>query len=137
MKRILLDTHVLVWFAEGSPSLAEHARKRVQRASGSEGLAVSAISFWEVAMLAARGRLSLSRPASEWRRLILQAPGFLEAPLDGEIALDAASLGAGAPKDPADRFLAATARVLGFRLATRDRRILDWAKSGRLDVLSV
>lgn len=84
---------------------------------------MSAITFWEVAMLHAKGRLSLLRDVDSWRASLLEE-GLVEIPVDGEIGIRAASL-SGLDGDPADRLIVATA-LGGFRLVTADRKILDW-----------
>lgn len=135
--RLLLDTHVLIWLAEGLDQLDAAARRAIDAACTTDGLCVSAISFWEVAMLAQRGRISLSSPVSLWRRTVLGQPGLIETPVTGDIGVEAATLPGGAHGDPADRLLIATARVLGLRLATHDRAILDYASAGHVRVLAV
>lgn len=89
---------------------------------------MSAVSFWEVAMLAAKERLALVRPAAGLRDELL-ASGLVEVPLSGDVAIAAAALD-GFHADPADRFLVATAQALSATLLTADSRILDWP--GRL-----
>lgn len=131
--RLLLDTHILIWLAEGHPELPYKARRRIDRDAGRDGLAVSAISFWEIAMLAARGRLALARPADEWRAAVLAAPGIVELPITGEIGIEAVGLPTGLHEDPADRLLVATARLHGLSLGTRDRRLLAYAKQGHVN----
>lgn len=53
---ILLDTHVLIWLAEASSRLGTEARKQADEALARDELMVSAIGFWETAMLQSRGR---------------------------------------------------------------------------------
>ena len=89
-----------------------------------ESLAVSAISFWECAMLQQRERLTLPMPAHAWR-MDLIAAGLQECPLDGEVAILAAQLEF-MHKDPADRFITATAMVQSATLVTADERLLAW-----------
>lgn len=126
---ILLDTHALIWLDQDDPALGDRARELADGALSEGALAVSAISFWEVAMLAAKGRIAINLPLAQWWLDFMRA-GMLEIALDGEIALAATKLGNLHP-DPADRFIVATARALGATLLTADRRLLDW--SGRLD----
>ena len=83
-----------------------------------------AIAFWEVGLLEARGRLSLSTPVREWRHAVLAA-GTVELPLDGNVALRALDL-AGLHADPADRFIVATALTHEATLVTADERLLSW-----------
>ncbi len=120
---MLLDTHVLLWFRSGSQRLGQRAREAVERAWAVDDVAVSAISFWELAMLVEKGRLSLPGDVRAWRRLNLRQ-GLREIPVDGEIGARAAAL-SGLPGDPTDRIIVATATD-GRRLVTADQRILDW-----------
>ncbi len=120
---MLLDTHVLVWYRGGESKLGRRARSAVDLAVSSGEAAVSAITFWELAMLVAKGRMSLPDDVRRWRRLNL-GQGVSEIPVDGEIGARAGSL-AGLHGDPADRIIVATA-MEGHRLVTADQRILDW-----------
>ena len=127
---ILLDTHALVWLRLGDPRLGPQACRAIDQAWQDDDLAVSAMSYWEAAMLAARGRMALPVDAEAWRRENLEQ-GVVEIPVDGAIAARAGLL----PRlhgDPADRIIIATA-LEGHRLVTGDRRLLDW--SGSLDRL--
>lgn len=135
--KLLLDTHVLIWLVEGSAEISGASRKRLDSAATGDGLAVSAISFWETAMLGARGRISLSIPLAEWRRRVLAAPGLVEAAVTGDIGIDAVQLPGALHGDPADRLLVATARAHGWCLATRDRRLLNYAADGHVHAIAV
>ena len=121
---ILLDTHVLIWLDQDSSDLGASCRAAADSALADDVLAVSAISFWEVAMLAQRNRLSLDMEVSEWRRDLLVA-GVRELAVDGRIGIRAALL-AELQRDPADSLIAATAQVYGATLATADQQLLDW-----------
>jgi PIN domain nuclease of toxin-antitoxin system len=122
---ILLDTHVLLWLDQGRPELGRLARRRTDEAVGRGELAVSAISFWEIATLAQRGRVQLRLPADAWRRNLLRS-GLYEMPIDGRIGIRAAELEQ-LHRDPADRLIVASAMELGAQLMTADERILGWA----------
>jgi PIN domain nuclease of toxin-antitoxin system len=121
---ILLDTHVLVWMDTDAAALGRTTRRLIQQAWERQQLAVSAISFWECAMLQARGRLVLPESPLAWRTALIAA-GLLEWPIEGDIAVLAAELDA-PQKDPADRFIAATAIVHRATLITADERLLKW-----------
>ena len=64
---ILLDTHVLVWLVEGLPVLGKQAKKFADQAFVKDELAVSAMSFWEIALLHQRRRLILEQSIDVWR----------------------------------------------------------------------
>ena len=133
--RLLLDTHILIWLAEGTADLAPTSVARLDDATRDDGLAVSAISFWELAMLQARQRITLSLPVQRWREIVLETSGFIEAPLTGDAAIESVNLPGEIHDDPADRMLIATARLNGWTLATRDDRILSYGAAGNVEVL--
>ena len=122
--KVLLDTHALLWFAADRPELGRRSRQLASAAVPESRLCVSAISFWEIGMLAARGRLLPPLSAEEVRREALVA-GLAELPLAGPAAVLAAALDL--HRDPADRFIAATAIVHDALLVTADERLLGWA----------
>lgn len=127
---VVLDTHAWIWWTDEPSRLSEPAREAVERA---DTIAVSAISCWEVAMLALRGRVTLDRELGRWVRQALAQPGILAVPLSPRVALDAALLEReGFAGDPADRMIYATARDAGARLVTRDARIRDFDPRGTL-----
>jgi PIN domain nuclease of toxin-antitoxin system len=135
---IVLDTHVWLWMVDGERSqLTAQAIQEIDDASRRGDIVVSAISVWEVAMLEAKGRISLSRPVDDWVRSALHAPGSRLLPLTPEIAIESTRLPGSAHGDPADRILIASARVTGGQLATRDRVILDYAEGGHVAALDV
>lgn len=121
---ILLDTHALLWMDRNDPALGEDSRKMISEAWRSGDVAVSAISFWEVAVLAQRGRITLPLSADLWRADLIQA-GVKEIPLDGRIAVLSTSFD-DLHKDPADRFISATALHHGAVLITADQKLMDW-----------
>ena len=127
---IILDTQVLVWLLFDDRRLGRQARHAIARAWAASEAAVSAITFWEVAMLQDKGRLTLLMDLDSWRASLL-ADGLIEIPVNGAIGIRAASL-SGFHGDPADRLIVATA-LEGHRLITADERILAWP--GSLDRL--
>ena len=127
---ILLDTHVLIWLWTGDVRLGTGARRVIDDALRDPGLAVSAITFWEVAMLRDKGRLDFTEDVGLWRRELL-GQGLAEIPVDGEIGIRANAL-PGFHANPADRIIVSTA-LEGRRLLTADAGILRW--SGNLNRL--
>ena len=87
-------------------------------------MCVSAVSNWEVALLVEAGRLRLDRPVWTWTRDVLAQLRVQPVSLDAEIAVSAVELGRrGFHRDPADRFLWATAARLRVPLVTKDGQI--------------
>ncbi|MGQ0648448.1 MAG: type II toxin-antitoxin system VapC family toxin [Gemmatimonadaceae bacterium] len=79
--------------------------------------------MWEAIVLAERGRIRVELPVHEWVERMVRSIPRREAPLTHDIAIMSRRL-ALPHQDPADRFLAATARVLGLTLVTADERLL-------------
>ena len=127
---ILLDTHALVWLDEGSERLGADAVAMADKALARGELGVSAISFWEVAMLVSKQRLEIKIPIHLWRRNLLES-GLLEIPVSGTIGIQAAGL-ENFHGDPADRIITATALEASATLITSDKKMLAWlARSGQ------
>ena len=127
--KILLDTHALVWLVEGSARLGPESADITRKALADGGLVISAISFWEVAMLVEKKRLSISMELDTWRKSLLDA-GLKEIPITGTIGIRAALL----PNfhgDPADRLIVATGLVNAATLMTADQKIISWDGLGR------
>lgn len=134
---VVLDTHVWIWMVEGDrAALSAPAIETIERAAKAGAVRVSAISVWEVAMLEARGRISLSRPVEDWVDAAVHVPGIRLLPLGPEIAIESTRLPGTPHGDPADRILMASARHLGGQLATCDREILEYSAGGQLKVLN-
>lgn len=136
MTPLLLDTCAAIWLAEDEP-VADAAVQALNQAAGA-GVAVfvSPMSAWELGMLVAKGRLTLAMTPLTWFERLLRIPGMQRAELDAETLIAASFLPGEPPPDPADRIIAATARAGGYRLVTRDRRLLAYAEQGHLAALA-
>jgi PIN domain nuclease of toxin-antitoxin system len=132
---LLLDTHVWIWLNEGVPRLSEAFRRRIDRAATREGVWVSVISVWEVSLLISKRRLQFGRGCLDWVTGAL-APPIALASLTPAIAVACNELPGRLHSDPADRILAATARVEDLTLVTSDRPLLDYARQGHLRALA-
>jgi PIN domain nuclease of toxin-antitoxin system len=126
---ILLDTHVAIWMIGDERMLGAQSRKIIRSAREQNKLAISAISFWEIAVLVAKDRLELRGEASQLRK-DLSTSGVVELSVTGDIAIGAVEL-ANLYADPADRFIAATAVAHDAMLMTADSRLLRWRHSVR------
>jgi PIN domain nuclease of toxin-antitoxin system len=121
---IVLDTHVLAWADSDERKLGRKAKGLINRLWIKGGVAVCAMTFWEIALLQSRGRIRLPVGVSEWRERLLAA-GLLELPVDGATAVRSVELG-GLPDDPVDRLIIATAVGQGAALMTADEALLRW-----------
>ena len=124
VSRIVLDTNALIWLVSGSTNLGTESKQLVNQAISDNDLFVSAMSFWEVGVLVAKGRMMLYVPMLEWRRIALDL-GMAEVPVTGDIAM-ISTANNGLPNDPADRIITTTAMVIGGKLVTSDRKLLHW-----------
>lgn len=120
---IVLDTHVLVWWAAEDRRLSTAAVRAIRKAARTGELVASAISVLEIATAVRRGRLALSVPIDPWLADLRSLPELRFEPVSAEIAALASSFDGDMHGDPADRIIAATARTLGARLVTADERL--------------
>lgn len=113
--KLLLDTHVVLWWRLDSPRLQRGARDAIATA---DLVWVSAVSGWEVAIKQGLGKLRLAHPFAS----MVEASEFGELPVTLRHAEQLATL---APHhtDPFDRMLVAQAQVEGATLVTHDRRL--------------
>jgi len=94
--------------------------------ASTDGVAISAISCWEVAKLVEKGRLVLTRPIEQWMPVALSAPGLVLLPLSPAIAVESTKLPGAFHKDPADQIIVATSRLHALPLATCDGLIRNY-----------
>ena len=133
---ILLDTHAFVWTVGGDGRLGPRARAAVEEAASADGVLVSAITPWEIALLVEKRRLRLGREVGAWLESALALPGIVLAPIEPAIAVDSTRLPGQFHADPADRLIVATSRHRGVPLLTADRPILSYAASGHLQAVN-
>ncbi|TDR94761.1 type II toxin-antitoxin system VapC family toxin [Enterovirga rhinocerotis] len=126
--QLLLDTHILLWAAEGADRLPAEARSLM--AASENTLVFSSASLWEVAIKSALGRPDFRLdPGVLLRRLIDN--GYRELPISGRHAVSTAALPA-FHKDPFDRLLFAQAKTEGIVLLTADAALAEYGSPVRL-----
>jgi PIN domain nuclease of toxin-antitoxin system len=129
MPTVLLDTHILIWWRLDSRRLSRNQIRLLQDLEKrGQPVAISAITLWEMAMLAARGRIGIGEPLGVWLEEIENHPLITVLPLTARIAAESVRLGPDFHNDPADQLIVATARLHGLHLMTADERIRVWGK---------
>lgn len=118
---ILLDTHVVFWARGQSDLLSKAAASAIRRARRGDGVAVSIISIWELALLFSRGQIRGSGTIEASIQELLD--GVTALPITPAIAALGTQFPNDYPHDPADRIIGATARAEGMTLVTRDEKI--------------
>ncbi len=132
---LLLDTHILVWLLEATGRLRPETISAIDRSAASGDLYVSVITFWELGLLDAAGRVRLRQPFADWLHHARAETGIAVAPLTEQVAFDSTRLPGDFHHDPADRFIVATARILDATVVTRDRRIHRYGAEGHVSVM--
>jgi len=117
--KLLLDTHIWLW-ALHDPTRLSHRVRDVLRNPANE-LWLSPVSTWEALLLNVKGKIRLPANLADW--LTAATAPMREAPLTHEIVLIAQQLPL-PQRDPADRFLAATAQLMDLTLVTADDSLL-------------
>ncbi len=117
--RILLDTHIWLWSIYDPDRIGRTLRWELKNPENE--LWLSPVSTWEALILQKKGRIELEEDPAAW---VTEATAiFREAVLTHEVVLESRRIRL-PHRDPADRFLAATAKVLGLTLATGDTKLL-------------
>lgn len=119
--KLLLDTHIWLWTLLEPERLTRRVATALQSATNE--LWLSPISVWETMQLLERGRLEVDSEPSEWVYEMLRAASLREAPLTHDVAIQAVLLDL-PHRDPADRLIAASAKVHELTLVTADERLL-------------
>ncbi len=119
---LLLDTHIWLWALLEPGRLS--GRVRALLASPAETLRLSPVSVWEALVLAEKGRVVLEPDPRRWLDRALAVAPVTEVPMTFEVAMASRNIALD-HKDPADRFIVASALVFGLTLVTADARLLD------------
>jgi len=135
MPAVLLDTNALLYLGNDQ-RMERAARSAFWRAARRHDVVVSAISAWEIGLLADRKRFRFLPDARTWFFNFVNRDGVSLVPLIPEIMFDSWSLPGTLHGDPADRLIVATARHLNASVMTRDDRILAYAAAGHVKAIA-
>jgi PIN domain nuclease of toxin-antitoxin system len=119
--RLLLDTHIWLWSLVERNRLSQRVIKEL--GDSENELWLSPISIWELVVLYHKRRISLDQEVDAWLTHKLSAVPLREAPVTYEVARETGRLRL-AHRDPADRFLLATAKVFELTLVTAHVHLL-------------
>jgi len=120
--RLLLDTHIWIWSLTNPRLLAPKVASALDDRDNE--LWLSSVSVWEFLALVRKNRLRVEGDAERWLSDALAAAPLREAPITHAVAKESERLSQ--PHwDPADRFIAATARILDATLISADQRLID------------
>ena len=137
-KFLLLDTHVWIWLLNGSSELnRKEYLNLIQNYARHDAVKISAISVWELGMLVAKKRLSLSKDVNLWVKESFKGHGLFLEPLSIDILLESTQMGDEFHGDPADRLIISTAKMLDAVLMTADDRIIAYCKKHHMAVESI
>ena len=122
MRKLLVDTCAIVWLATGDRKLSQFARDAMRDA---ELLCFSSISIWEIARLVKAGDLEIPVTPARLADMLVERYDMKELPINNSIALRSSALPE-IHKDPADRFIIATALLNDFTVVTGDHRFAEY-----------
>jgi PIN domain nuclease of toxin-antitoxin system len=125
--KALLDTHILLWWLGPATRLSRAQWEVIEQAGPEEPLWVSEITLWEIATLHSLGRIELRLGLRDWLEKATSHPLVRRFGISPAVAAEVAALPDTFHREPADRILVATARILGATLLTQDRRIIEAA----------
>lgn len=133
--QLLLDTCAMIFIANGV-RITPEAEKSVSEAAYDRRLYVSSMSAWEIGIAVAKGRLSLPLSPLDFFSRFLERMQARLADVSPAILIASSYLPGEPNKDPIDRILVASARMLDMVLVTRDGPILDYAQNGHVRTLA-
>lgn len=124
---IVLDTHALLWWANGERAqLSAAAASAIDAEMDGGQILVSSMSAWELAMLVERGRVALSMDVASWLDTLGRIDAVQMVPVDSEITVKSVQLPGDFHKDPADCIIVATARKFAAPLVSADEKIRSY-----------
>ncbi len=122
---IILDTHIIIWNSIKPDALSVKAKNAIERANEGNGILISEISLWEIAMLMKKRRLEIGVPYLEFIELVLKSNRYILKGITPVIADLSVNLPEDINQDPADRILCATSLAYRLPLITADKNLLS------------
>ena len=132
---MLLDTCAAIWLMNGDPITAESEESITAAQAGNLGVYVSPMTAWEIATLVANNRIHLTLSPDVWFDMLLALAGVRLAAMPPRVLVASTTLPGDPPKDPIDRIIAATGRVFGYTLITRDGDLMRYARAGHIEAI--
>lgn len=123
---IIVDTHILLWWKLDDDSL-QTEYKAILEDSSTEMIGISAVSLMEIICLYDRQRINLPEVPYSWIAGVMTEPKIAVIPISAQIAIDAFRLPGDFHKDPADRIIVASARILNCPILSQDAKILNYS----------
>lgn len=120
---IILDSRAWLWWVHDPSRLSRHAKSAIEKAERTDGIRVSVISVWEIAVKTELGKLELPLEINEWFRHASSYPSLVVEPLSAADAIASTKLPGDFHKDPVDRIIIALSRRYGVALVTSDKLI--------------
>lgn len=135
-RSILLDTCAALWIADGARLEPEAVQALNESAAQRVSVMISPITALEVGRLVSRGRYPTTMTVKGWFDSLVVPPYSALVELTSDVLIDSSFMPGTPPNDPADRIIIATARAHGYRIMTRDRKILDYADQGHVQAIA-
>ena len=120
---IVLDTQAWLWWLHDPSRLSPRAKTALDQAEKDDGIRVSVISVWEIAIKTELGKLKIPLEINEWFKHAGSYPNLTVEPLSAADAIASTKLPGNFHKDPADRIIIAMTRRYGTELITSDKLI--------------
>jgi PIN domain nuclease of toxin-antitoxin system len=119
----------------GDPMSADSRAAITAAQTGNAGVYISPMTAWEIATLVAKDRLFLTLSVEDWFDTLLGLTGVRLAAMPPKVLIASASLPGRPPKDPVDRIIAATGRIFGYSMITRDGELILYARAGHVKAI--
>lgn len=135
MIKILIDTHVWLWYLDNNIKLKQEHISIINNAIKNNSLYLSIISIWETITLLNKKRIITHLAYNKFIDEAVDISGMHIQQISIEILKENGALPGEFHNDPADRLIVATARVEDMSLVTYDEKIIQYSKLGFINIL--